>query len=130
PAPEPAVAPLEIPPLPPSASAAPRSVVRDAAAPEQAEVVAHDPAAAEALFRDGREALARGDLVTARTKLTASNRLDPATGTVLNLADVEARLGDNTNARRHFQEAYDRSMAEGRLDRAALAKHRLDALPP
>ena len=130
PPPEAAAAQLEIPPLPPSSAPAPKSVVRDATAPEQAEVVARDPAKAEALFREAREALARGDLTTARDKLVESNRLDPATGTVLNLAEVESRLGDVANARRHFQEAYDRATAEGRQERAKFAKQRLDALPP
>jgi hypothetical protein len=52
-----------------------------------------DPAAAEALYRQGREAATRGDLARACALFAESDRLDPAPGTVLNLADCEEKRG-------------------------------------
>jgi len=130
PPPEPPMTPLEIPPLPPSAAVAPKSREEATRPPEKTEPPMNDPAAAEALFQKGREAASHGDLATARDRFEESYRLDPATGTALNLADVEARLGDNASARRHFQEAYDHAMAAGQSDRASFARARMNALPP
>jgi hypothetical protein len=53
----------------------------------------HDPVAAEALFREGRRAVESGDLPTACRKFAESYRLEPAPGTLLNLADCEERTG-------------------------------------
>lgn len=69
-----------------------------------------------------------GDLAKARALFVRSYRLDPAVGTLLNLAMCEERLGMRDDALRHYQAAYDASMKEGRKDRAAVAKGRLDAL--
>jgi hypothetical protein len=121
--------PLEIKPMP-SASAtwgSPPSTASVATDPEVARP--HNPQRAEELFREAKQAIENGDLVLARDRLEASHRLDPAVGTLLNLAEVEARLGDVTNARRHYQEVVDKATAAGRTDRAAFAKQRLDALP-
>src|SRR5262245_57391445 len=64
-----------------------------------------DPAAAEALFRAGREAAERGDHRAACAKFGESNRLDPAVGTVLNIAICEEQLGRLAAAWQHYQEA-------------------------
>src|SRR3954447_10405599 len=45
-----------------------------------------DPAAAEALFREGRTLLGKGELGAACEKLEASNTLEASAGTLLNLA--------------------------------------------
>jgi hypothetical protein len=58
-----------------------------------ARAAGNDPAAAEALFRDGRAAAQKGDWETACPKLRESQRLDPAAGTLLNLADCEEHRG-------------------------------------
>jgi hypothetical protein len=50
-------------------------------------------AAAEALFEEGRKALAAGDLDTACARFRASDQIDPAPGTKANLADCEERRG-------------------------------------
>src|SRR5262249_18414147 len=115
--PEPTAPPLDIPPLPASATVQPKPVVSNA--PPAEEPVQRDPKAAEEAFRLGREAFQRGDFTTARDRFAESHRLDPAVGTLLNLAETELRLGDNANARRHYQDAYDRAMAAGQKDRAA-----------
>ena len=56
---------------------------------------ADEPAAAmaSALFEQGRAALKRGDFETACARFRASDGLDPAVGTKLNLADCEEKRG-------------------------------------
>ncbi len=63
-----------------------------------------DPAAAEALFLDGRKAAAAGDQATACARFRESQRLDPAIGTVLNIAICEEALGQLASAWQHYQE--------------------------
>jgi hypothetical protein len=53
---------------------------------------------AEALFEEGRQALAAGDLETACAKFRASEQIDPAAGTRANLATCEERRGRLTAA--------------------------------
>jgi len=52
-----------------------------------------DASAADALFQTAREAAARGDEVTACLRFAESYRLDPAPGTLLNVAHCEERQG-------------------------------------
>ncbi len=54
---------------------------------------ADDLATAQALFEAARVAQARGDYPAACPKFAESERLDPAAGTLLNLADCEEHLG-------------------------------------
>ncbi|HEU4534580.1 MAG TPA: tetratricopeptide repeat protein, partial [Polyangiaceae bacterium] len=53
---------------------------------------------AEALFREGREAMKRGDLDEACPKFSESQELDPSAGTLLNLALCEQRKGEGARA--------------------------------
>jgi len=62
-------------------------------------------AQAESVFRSAKDADARGDLATACAEFAESQRLDPAVGTLLNLADCEARSGDTSAAREHYEAA-------------------------
>ena len=66
-----------------------------------------DPAAADTLFRKGREAAEKGDWATACPKFAESQRLDPAPGTLLNLADCEEHLGQLASAYEHFKTALE-----------------------
>src|SRR4051812_11420178 len=50
-------------------------------------------AAADALFDSARTALAKGDFERACEQFRASDKLDPAPGTELNLADCEEKRG-------------------------------------
>ena len=79
-----------------------------------------DAPAAEVLFREGRAAFDRGDFKTARARFAESQRLDPAAGTLLNLAMAEARLADVTRAWEHAKAAVD-SLPPGD-DRVAIAR--------
>jgi hypothetical protein len=62
-------------------------------------------AKAESLFRSAKEADARGDLTTACSQFAESQKLDPAVGTLLNLADCETRTGQSSAALEHYQAA-------------------------
>lgn len=85
-----------------------------------------DPAAAEALFEAGRQAATRGDWANACPKFAESERLDPAPGTLLNLADCEEHLGHLAAAWDAWHEAIA-SLGPGD-DRTAQARKRAAAL--
>lgn len=63
---------------------------------------------ADALFAAGKDAMARGDLATACGRFAESLKLDPATGTFLNLAACEERSGKLVAALEHFTAARSR----------------------
>lgn len=82
--------------------------------------------AAEALFRAGRAATARGDHATACTHYRESYRLEQALGTLLNLALCEEALGKLASAWQHYQDVIRDLSAEDQ--RFAWTRQRLDAL--
>lgn len=57
---------------------------------------------AEQFFREGRAAVAAKDYANACPKFAESQRLEPAPGTLLNLADCEEHLGQIVKAREHY----------------------------
>ena len=61
--------------------------------------------AAEALFSAGRADVERGDYASACPKFADSQRLDPAPGTLINLADCEEHVGQLARAWQHWREA-------------------------
>ena len=125
-----ATASLEVPPLPPPKPNVDKPVVRQATAEDRDELspLPRDPAAAEAAFQEGKRAMAAGDHEKARVFFIRSHRLDPAMGTLLNLALAEERLGMKDKAIEHYQAVIDDAQKNGRNDRAAMAKSRIDAL--
>src|SRR5882724_10827634 len=98
-----------------------------AAAPVRAEDT-RDPAAAEELFRQGRAASEKRDFNTACAKFRESNRLDPAVGTVFNIADCEEKLGRLATAWTLFQEVVQRLPPAD--NRRAIAEQRASKLEP
>jgi hypothetical protein len=84
------------------------------------------PSHAETLFRQGREAVKRGDYAVACPKFEESQRLDPANGTLLNLALCEEGWGRLVEARMHLREV----LAASDLDeqRRAIAMEHAKAL--
>jgi hypothetical protein len=85
-----------------------------------------DPAAAEALFREGRALSDAGDIAGACAKFRESARLDPAVGTTFNIADCEERLGHLARAWTLFGEVVQRLPASDK--RHDVAKKRVAAL--
>jgi hypothetical protein len=102
------------------------AVVVGGLAPAPALADTRDPAAAEALFEAGRQAATRGDWATACPKFAESQRLDPAPGTLLNLADCEEHLGHLAAAWDAWHEAMS-SLSPGD-DRIGPARKRAAAL--
>lgn len=96
--------------------------------PRTALAQAKDPAAAEALFREGRALSDAGDIAGACAKFRESDRLDPAVGTTFNIADCEERLGHLARAWTLFDEVTQRLPAADK--RRAVAQKRAAALEP
>jgi len=75
-----------------------------AATPARAQAASSSASAqAEKVFKEGRAAANAGDFTTARARFLDSERLDPAPGTLLNVADCEVHLGMLVAAREHFE---------------------------
>ena len=91
---------------------------------------ASDKAAAEALFREGRRLFDSGSYPAACAKLAESERLDPAPGTLLNLAGCYEKNGQTASAWATFKEAVSASHQRGRADWEELARTRAAALEP
>lgn len=89
---------------------------------------AHDAAAAEALFQEGRARLEAGDLAGACPKLAESLRLDPATGTLIALAACHEKEGKLASAWAEFTDAASRASREGSAERQQLALARVEQL--
>ncbi len=91
---------------------------------------ANDPAAAEALFRDGRALLAQGNVAEACAKLEESQRLDPAIGTLYHVADCHEHLGKIATAWAELIDVAAEAKQHGQRDREAAARKRADTLAP
>jgi len=90
-----------------------------------------DPAAADALFREAREAMKRGDHASACPKFAESQRLDPAPGTTLNLAQCEEKLGRLASAVAHYREAAEQfPTGDPRISLAQKALSTLEQIVP
>jgi hypothetical protein len=89
---------------------------------------ARDPVAAEELFRAARALADQGDYESACPKFAASQKLDPAPGTVLNLADCEEKLGKIASAWQHYRQAADALPPTD--ERVAFARQRALTLEP
>ena len=94
------------------------------AAPAFADGSSDRVAAAQALFDRARELMAAGHYGDACPKLEESQRLDPASGTLLNLADCYEHQGRLASAWRRFLEAAAASRAGGNIDRETTARDR------
>jgi serine/threonine-protein kinase len=89
-----------------------------------------DPEQADALFQEGRALLKAGKPDQACPKFLESQRLDPATGTLLAVAACHEQQGRLATAWVEFTQVVERARAEGRSDRANLATARAQALRP
>jgi hypothetical protein len=89
-----------------------------------------DQAAAEALFKQGRDLMASGRLAEACPKLAESQRLDPGTGTLLNLATCYERNGQLASAWVTYKEAATAAQNSDQAERAQLARRKAAELEP
>lgn len=89
-----------------------------------------DEAAAEALFRSGKQLMSDRKYADACPKLAESFRLDAATGTLLALALCYEQWGKLASAWSSYATAADRSKQEGRIDREKAARKRASELEP
>lgn len=94
--------------------------------------LAHDPERAAALFREGRDALEKGDYETACGRFAESESMDPRVGTLINLALCEEGRHKLAAAHQYWQQATDfaRATADPRTDYCAAQFARMDARVP
>lgn len=85
-------------------------------------------AAAEALYADARRLMESGDFASACPKLAESQRLDPVTGTLLNLASYYEQGGKKASAWLTWLEAARSAKAQGQADCEVLARDKARVL--
>jgi serine/threonine-protein kinase len=89
-----------------------------------------DSAAAEKLFMEARGLLAKGDYAAACPMLAESHRLEPAVGTLLNLAECYEGAGKTASAWAAYREMETLAMRLNQGPRAEHAASRARALEP
>jgi hypothetical protein len=95
-----------------------------------AEPTATERSVAESLFRDAKDLLRRGKTPEACEKLRASYKIDPAGGTLINLAMCHEIEGKTASAWTEFSEALAAAKKAARADREKAAREHLTALEP
>lgn len=95
-----------------------------------AEPTSEERATAQALFDDARALIKSGKIADACPKLEDSQRLDPAIGTLLYLADCYEKAGRTASAWAAFLEAADAAKKGGDTKRAQMGIEHANALEP
>ena len=89
-----------------------------------------DRALAETLFEEGKRLLDEEKTDEACAKLEESQRLEPATGTLLNLAYCHELQGKLATAWTEYKDAQAAARQDGRDDRVQFAEEHLGAIEP
>jgi hypothetical protein len=89
---------------------------------------ASSKAAAEALFQEGAQLFAQGEIKQACERFDASQKLDPGLGTMLRLADCLERIGKTASAWALFREAASIAGKRGDSERELIGHQRADSL--
>ncbi len=89
-----------------------------------------DAALAQSLFDEARHLMIANRFAEACPKLAESQRLDPAVGTLLNLAVCNERLGKTATAWAEYRDAESIAKREGRPDRVTYAREHATRLEP
>jgi hypothetical protein len=100
------------------------------AVPAWADVPSADSATAQVLFDAAKKLMAAGKFAEACPKFEESQRLDPTSGTLINLADCYEKAGRFSAAWSTFVDAAAVSRRTGNADREQVAKDRALALEP
>ena len=87
-------------------------------------------ARAEALFQDAKALMAKGDYAQACPKLARSQHLDPAAGTLLNLASCYEHAGKSASAWATYKAAAAAAHNAGQTDRERFAREHALVLEP
>jgi tetratricopeptide (TPR) repeat protein len=90
----------------------------------QAQAASSKEAAAEIFFQEGVTLVEQGAFAKACAKFEASQRLDPALGTLLRLADCYDRSGKTASAWQTFKETIELARERNDVDRLRLAEER------
>jgi hypothetical protein len=98
--------------------------------PSSAETSAEDRALAQTLFEEGRKLMKDGKPAEACPKFEASQKIDPAPGTLLNLGVCHAQTGKTATAWIELNESIARAKKDGRNDRLQIAQDELAKLEP
>jgi hypothetical protein len=91
---------------------------------------ARDAAAAEVAFAEARTHVQNGEYAAACPKFEASFSLDPALGTLLNLADCFEHTGRTASAWLRFRDAAAMALQQHQNEREVIARARVAALEP
>jgi hypothetical protein len=91
---------------------------------------AAEKAQAQLLFDEGRKLTEAGKLVEACEAFDESQKLDPAIGTQLNLANCYEKIGRTASAWIMYLEVKTKAIRAGQEDRAKYAEERAAALEP
>lgn len=109
------------------------------AATARADPSVEDRALAASLFKEGKALMpddtadpveARRKALAACPKFEESQRLDPSSGTILNLASCYEKIGRLASAWTTYADAVVFAKRDGRADRIAFAKERIAAIEP
>src|SRR5260221_208371 len=85
---------------------------------------------ANILFDEGRKAMASRDYLQAIEKLQQSQKLDPAVGTLLNLAESFATLGRSASAWSAYRDAASLAASTKQVEREKYATKKAQELEP